>query len=70
MFGFSKRRKKLIEDIAYKVIEQLEQKRGWKEFLPPVAMRDTVYLVTKDGEIYAMRYDHTNEMEMITKIRN
>ncbi len=40
-----------------------------QEFLPPVVLRDTVYMVTKGGAIYAMRYDQTTEMEKIMQIR-
>lgn len=69
MNWFKNRRKALIRDIAKEAISQLENQRGWKKFLPPVAMRDTVYMMTEDGEVYAMRYDHTSNMEIIMKIK-
>lgn len=66
---FKNRRKALIRDIANEVISQLESQRGWQKFLPPVALRDTIYMVTEDGTIYAMREDVTG-MATIMKIRN
>lgn len=62
------RRKALIGDIAKEVIDQLGSSRGWRKFLPPVALRDCVYFVTEDGAIYKMKYDSTNEMEVFMKI--
>ena len=70
MKWFKKRRQKLISDIANEVVKTLENSRGWEKFLPPVVVRDTMYMVTEDGKIYAMRYDMTSEMEMIIKIRS
>lgn len=67
---FANRRKALIRDIANEVISQLENQRGWKKFLPPVAMRDTVYMMTEDGSVYAMRYDSTTQMEIIMQIKH
>lgn len=70
MTWFKRRRKALIRDIANEVITQLENQRGWKKFLPPVAMRDTVYMMTEDGEVWAMRWNHASNMEIIMKIRH
>jgi len=70
MKWFKNRRKALIRDIASEVISQLENQRRWKKFLPPVAMRDTVYMMTEDGEVWAMKYDLTSNMEVIMKIRH
>lgn len=69
MKWFKKRRQKLISDIANEVVRTLENSRGWEKFLPPVAMRDTVYMMTEDGKVYAMKYDHTSNMEVIMQIR-
>lgn len=66
---FKNRRKALIQDIANEVVSNLESKRGWKKFLPPVAVRDTLYMVTEDGSIYAMRFDTEMCMEIITTIK-
>lgn len=68
MFGFKKRRQQLVADIAKEVISQLGNSRGWQKFLPPVAFRDSVYLVTEDGTIYRMRQDSLTDMETICKI--
>ncbi len=69
MKWFKNRRKALIRDIANEVISQLENQRGWKKFLPPVALRDTIYMVTEDGSIYAMREDMTG-MATIMQIKH
>lgn len=61
-------RRALIRDIASEVISQLEGRRGWQKFLPPVALQDTVYMTTEDGAVYAMRRDNTG-MEMIIQIK-
>ena len=66
----SKRRIEQNKEIANEVIRQLDNKRGWEKFLPPVVVRDTVYLVTEDGSIYAMKYDDYSNMEMIVQIRH
>lgn len=69
MKWFKNRRKALIRDIAVEVISQLESQRGWKKFLPPVVLRDTIYMVTEDGSIYAMREDMT-DMATIMQIKH
>lgn len=69
MKWFKNRRKALIRDMAAEVISQLENRRGWKKFLPPVALRDTIYMVTEDGSIYAMREDMTG-MATIIQIKH
>ena len=70
MFGFKRRRKALIREIAVEVVSQLSNSRGWEKFLPPVVCRDKVYMVTEDGKIYGMREDTLSGMEIITQIRN
>jgi hypothetical protein len=68
MKWFKKRRQALIRDIAKEVIDQLGNSRGWRKFLPPVALRDCVYFVTEDGMIYKMKYDGATEMEVFMKV--
>lgn len=58
----------LVRDIAVETVRTLESRRGWQEFLPPVAFRDCVYMFTKDGAIYRMHQDSTTGMEIITQI--
>lgn len=70
MRWLKRRRKALVHDIAVEVIRQLESQRGWKKFLPPVAMRDTVYMVTEDGEVWAMKWNDLTNMECIMRIRS
>lgn len=68
IFNYWKQRKaKERREIAKAVYAELSADRSWQKFLPPVVVRDTVYLVTEDGAIYAMRQDSSG-MEMITKI--
>ena len=67
MFGFKKRKKELIRDIAREVISQLENSRGWQEFLPPVSHEGLVYMMTKNGDIYRMNKDFSG-FETICKI--
>ncbi len=69
MKWFKNRRKALIRDIANEVMTQLENRRGWKKFLPPVAMRDTVYMMTEDGTVYGMKQDFNSNMEVIYQIK-
>lgn len=69
MNWFKKRRQALIRDIAAEVIGQLEARKGWKKFLPPVALRDSLYMVTEDGAIYVMKQDHAG-MEVVMQIRH
>lgn len=72
MFGFKKRRKEkraaFIREIASQVVSTLDSSRGWQKFLPPVAFRDAMYLVTEDGTIYRMQHDGLSGMETICKI--
>lgn len=72
MFGFKRRRQErrraFVREIASEVVSTLENTHRWKEFLPPVAFRDYVYLVTKDGTIYRMGIDQSSGMETICKI--
>lgn len=74
MFGLrahkKKRRHELIRDIAREVISQLQGQRAWETFLPPVVLRDTVYMVTVDGKIYIMREDGMTNQPIIQLIRN
>ena len=62
-------RASLIRDIAAETVRQLESGHGWQEFLPPVALRDCIYMVTKDGAIYRMHQDQVAGMEIVTQIR-
>ena len=63
-----KRRERRNREIAQAVYKELSASRGWKKFLPPVALRDTLYMVTEDGAIFAMRQDESG-LERITTIR-
>lgn len=63
-----KRRADRAREIAKAVRAELGN-GGWEKFLPPVAVRDTVYMVTENGSIYAMREDSQSGMEMIVQIR-
>lgn len=60
MFGFKKRRKDLIRQIASETVSQLQDKRGWETFLPPVVM---------DGKIYTMHNDMVSGQPLIQSIR-
>jgi len=66
---FARRRQKRNREIAEAVLEKLQERQGWKKFLPPVAVRDVVYMVTEDGSVYALKQDHSG-MEVIMQIRN
>ena len=67
--GWWKQRKlKERREIAKAVYDELSASRGWEKFLPPVVLRDTVYLVTESGSVYAMRQDSSG-MELIMEIR-
>lgn len=68
MGWFRKKRQLLVRDIAAEVINQLEGQRGWREFLPPVAFRDCVYFMTKDGQIFRMEPDGVTGQERFCKI--
>jgi hypothetical protein len=65
---YKKRQEKKINDIANAVVQKLHNQQGWKKFLPPVAMRDKIYMVTENGEIYCMYHDQVQQTEMIMKI--
>lgn len=69
MNWFKRRRERLAKEIAAEVSKKLEA-QGWNEFLPPVAFRDCVYLVTKNGSIYRMTQDMGAGMEQICQIRS
>ena len=70
MFNKWWKQRKLRErqEIARAVHDELSASRGWEKFLPPVVLRDTVYLVTESGSVYAMRQDSSG-MELIMEIR-
>jgi len=57
--------------IAEAVIDKLYMsgRSGWEEFLPPVMLRDSIYMVTKNGSIYRLAKDSASEMEFITQIK-
>ena len=63
------RRIRRDREIARAVRQELEAQQGWEKFLPPVVLRDKVYMVTESGSIYAMHYSDINDMELITQIR-
>jgi len=65
---FEKFRKKLINEIANAVVNKLESQKGWHKFLPPVVIRDCMYMMTEDGEIYRMDAGGIDGMEMVIKI--
>lgn len=68
--GWLKRRKnRRLREIAQAVRNELSPD-GWEKFLPPVVLRDTVYMLTESGAVYAMRYDDRDNMEQIIKIRS
>lgn len=55
------RRDKLLKDIAEQVVLALQSSRGWKKFLPPVTLHDSVYMVTEGGTIYELKKNHLTE---------
>lgn len=67
MKWFAKLRANLIRDIATET-ERRMTSTGWGKFLPPVALRDCIYLVREDGAIYRMHQDPAMGMEIIAKI--
>ena len=70
MFNWIKnKRKSRNKEIANEVVSQLSSSSGWEKFLPPVQLRDAVYMVTENGSVYKMRYDECSQMEMIIQIR-
>lgn len=75
MSMFEKRRQRKAEvakqeriNIAAEVVAQLESKRGWHKFLPPVSCNGRIYMMTEDGEIYAMGVDRLEQIMKIGKI--
>jgi len=66
---FEKLKKKLINEIANAVVNKLESQKGWQKFLPPVAIRDCLYMVTEDGAIYRMDCGGMDGMERLMKIQ-
>jgi hypothetical protein len=68
MMWFRKLRQSFISAIATETVRQIENNRPFREFLPPVAFRDAVYLMTKDGMVYRMQFDHQSNTEIFTQI--
>jgi hypothetical protein len=65
---FKKREEQRNRKIALEVCSQLgNMGRGWERFLPPVVVRDMVYMVTENGSIYRMQTD--GAFETITQIQ-
>lgn len=62
-------RDNIVRDVARETVRQMAAGGGWREFLPPVVLRDCVYMVTKDGCVYRMHWDSGSQMEQITQIR-
>lgn len=65
-----RRREKRNREIARAVYAELSASQGWERFLPPVVLRDRLYLVTESGTIYALQYDDLSGMEQIIKIHS
>lgn len=63
-----KRRQQRNREIAEAVYKELTTSQSWEKFLPPVVIRDRMYMVTESGSIYAMQWDELNDMEQIIKI--
>jgi hypothetical protein len=61
---------KFVDRIAERVFQKLSGQQGWERFLPPVVLRDTIYMVTENGSIYAMRYNELDHMEQIITVRS
>lgn len=75
MFNWLKKRKNdkrraLVNEIASATYNALSGGRGWEKFLPPVVLRDSIYMVTENGSIYRLKYDPVTEMEMVMQIRS
>ncbi len=64
-----KRSERRNREIAQAVYKEISASRGWEKFLPPVAVRDTIYMVTESGSVYAMRCNCGDGMERIIQIR-
>lgn len=65
-----KRRDRRNREIAKAVHAELAGRQGWERFLPPVVLRDRLYLVTESGTIYALQHDDLSGMEQIITIRS
>jgi len=64
-----KRRDRKNKAIAMAVRNELSA-GGWEKFLPPVTIRDKMYMVTENGNIYRMDIDDLADMERIIQIRH
>ena len=63
-----KKRLKRNREIAFEVVQQISNMgSGWEKFLPPVVVRDRVYMLTENGTIYRMNVDG-DSFETITKV--
>lgn len=69
MKWIKKMKAKLLREIAQAVRQEMSPS-GWEKFLPPVALRDQVILVTETGTIYVMRLDDTLCACDIIKVRS
>ena len=58
-----KRRQQRDREIANAVYDRLSP-GGWKKFLPPVVLRDKIYLVTEDGTVYSLHENHDGRAEV------
>lgn len=64
-----RRRKKRNREIAIAVGEHLQgMGHSWEQFLPPVAVRDCLYMTTKSGKIYRLNCFEGTGLELITEI--
>ena len=63
------REERKAERIAASVARKVSYLPHPDRFLPPVVLRDKMYLVTEGGSIYAMQLDHMSEMEIIVQIQ-
>jgi len=61
-----KRRRKHLREIAAAVANELRAE-PWGKFLPPVALRDCLYIMSENGRLYRMHDDGTG-MELITRL--
>ena len=67
---FRRKREQRNREIAKAVYDKLSASHSWEKFLPPVVMNGTVYMVTENGSIYAMREDTGSGFEQIIRIRH
>lgn len=58
----------LIRLLVAKLANRLSADRSWEKFLPPVAVRDNLYMVTENGSIYRMSFD-AGGYELISEIK-